>query len=862
MEHIIITSSLNATETLRSLALNGKDTMGLRVMSPLEFARTALMRSGISVTKDFLPRKDEAALIDTFIREIPYFKTASFADSEDVAAALFTLRTEIPEKEAETIGSVFVNGEFPDKNKAIAKVYERFIKELNDRGLIDTIGLIRLAIEKAKQFFVKINTVKEFVPSALEKKLVERLSGKGFSEISLTDLYEMPFWECYASNYLESYGAANEVERVVAYIIENGWSFDRCTIAAANSSKYSELFYEYSLTHGIDVTFGCGIPITNTYPARLLRVLSNWDTTGFHGLDAFSEVIMNEATDREKLMNAVKVQSMKELKVITEIIGNLKCDCDFVSSQKKLKELHTVYETYLKEHEDKKKGREYKDRNDRLNLLPSAELLIKEISYGFSSFIRKYSVIRKEPSGRIDRAAVNVICDSIDAYVAFSESNDISELVPELLNKTVCSERSAEGALFVTDIRGAFSTVREHLFVMGLSADNFPGKPSENHLLLDSDLELIGAKRLISTQKINDRKQLLKDLIGLTKICSGTVNLSYSSYNPAEMSISNPSSVLFEIFRQERGEDSSTEDFEKCFAHTGYFECAFSRADAAGKRYSEGDVLAITESEPETSDFSVPLSKKGYSPTELDIFFDCPRKYFLNKVIGIEEEEEADPFVVIDAKQTGTLAHSIMEWLAENGNKPSKTEFLKYADKAFDTFLKEYVPFSKMASEKEKKTFLEMMGHAYDSDPKNMVLGAEEKVTVPHESGVNLYGFPDRVEKDKDGKFLIADFKTGRRIKHKKDDIETCLQVVVYSYMMEKLGTPVSYSEYRYLRKKADILCTFNDELKEKLNDKLTFFKTALENGDFPVNPGEKDEHCRFCKFSDICEKQNETEEG
>lgn len=55
MERIITVSGINGTELLRSLAAHGINTLGLRIMSPAELARTALMRSGISCGETFCP---------------------------------------------------------------------------------------------------------------------------------------------------------------------------------------------------------------------------------------------------------------------------------------------------------------------------------------------------------------------------------------------------------------------------------------------------------------------------------------------------------------------------------------------------------------------------------------------------------------------------------------------------------------------------------------------------------------------------------------------------------------------------------------------------------------------------------------
>ena len=58
-EKIILAPGANAGELLRSLAGSGVNTLGTRVVGPVELARTALIRSGISTGKRFLPAREE-----------------------------------------------------------------------------------------------------------------------------------------------------------------------------------------------------------------------------------------------------------------------------------------------------------------------------------------------------------------------------------------------------------------------------------------------------------------------------------------------------------------------------------------------------------------------------------------------------------------------------------------------------------------------------------------------------------------------------------------------------------------------------------------------------------------------------------
>jgi CRISPR/Cas system-associated exonuclease Cas4 (RecB family) len=149
-----------------------------------------------------------------------------------------------------------------------------------------------------------------------------------------------------------------------------------------------------------------------------------------------------------------------------------------------------------------------------------------------------------------------------------------------------------------------------------------------------------------------------------------------------------------------------------------------------------------------------------------------------------------------------------------------------------------------------------MMTSAYDMDPKREVVLKEEDLHAVHETGIKLHGYPDRVERLEDGSCWIVDFKTGNNITHITNDPDTCLQGIIYAYLMEKKGYRVSGGEFRYFRKEDTVPFRYTEELKNSLYEKLTEFKTALENGDFPSVPKEEQaDACKYCKYGQICVK-------
>jgi RecB family exonuclease len=277
--------------------------------------------------------------------------------------------------------------------------------------------------------------------------------------------------------------------------------------------------------------------------------------------------------------------------------------------------------------------------------------------------------------------------------------------------------------------------------------------------------------------------------------------------------------------------------------------------------------MAYRDGKSVVSDAPAPLGNPAageaadasWSPSAIDDFFNCPRHFFLTRILGIEEPETDDPFEVIHDNEVGTLAHSLMEQLGIN--HPQKDAFLKLAGETFDRFLLSRPPVHPEDAEREKQRFLRMMQNAFETDPGMDIVLSEEKKTVTHPAGVTLRGIPDRVERTKDGRYQIVDFKTGRSLKHNQDDIATCLQVLIYAYMMEQSGYEITGCEYRYIRSRKTVTCRYDEEMKAKLAERLTEFRGALVSGDYPC--AESEDSCRWCKLSSICGRnRKEAEEG
>ena len=840
---------------IRTLARFGVDTMGLRVMGSLELAGQALMRSGVSVAETYLSSAEEPSVIYSFLKDIPYFASASYADAQSLSMALSTMRGLTADDEDKNIETALASGEFPEKNEALLMVYRSYIGALKRDGRIDRIGLIRKAIEETRPFDAEFRFLRECPLTPLEKALLTHVSGGRYEETDLPALFGCKAAPVSGLSYMESYGEVNEAENILAGIYQKKLPLDSCLIASAAPASYAQLFLDLCSRYDIPLTFGSGVPISNAYPASLLKGFCAWDAAGFNGIDALKTILLSPAFSRDKLKELFGAETLKrsELEALAETAGSLRLGFDKNVNDSRLAACQASLERRLVRAKADGAAKEIRRLEEKLALLHQAALLASEFEKGICYCLETYAVIRPEPYGRIDRSALSVILSGLGAFLQYAPDKGLKEITEELLKKTVCSEPGREGALHICSLKDAKSCIRKHLYVCGLSAAQFPGNPTENYLLLDNDLAAFPEKDAAPTSafRISRRKQELRDLLDLAASLGIEPELSYAGYGLSDLKDRNPSSVLFALY-EETHPGASMEDFRNEFRHAEYFDSALSESRLAGEAYSRGCVVLPEEGEAPAEDREG-LLERAWSPSALELFFQCPMRFYLTQILRLPEDEPDDPFEVIGPAPSGTLAHSLMEKLA--AKDLGKEEFLALAGEAFNDFLTERPPLHTDAAARAKNDFLRMMDNAYSQESaiRNEVLSAEEKYIFKHESGITLCGYPDRVEKETDDRYIIADFKTKRKVDHVKDDIDTCLQVVIYAWLCEQAGLNVTRCDYRYIRKNRVITCRYDDGMKRQLGEKLTVFRQALEEGSFPRNPGKDNENCRYCRMADIC---------
>ena len=861
-ERLILTPALNGNELLKNLARHGVNCINSRIVSGAELARIALMRSGKTFSETFIDSRDEVAIVAEVVKEVSYFKTTSYSDVRNLASAIKRMRCLVASgDEVSVLKSTLLSEDvFIEKNEALLIVYDRYMQKLQEKNCIDSVMLIRKAIAECTAFDAEFYSLNEFQCTPLEHALLDAVSGGKAKSISIKSLYSVSDKPLSISGFKNCYGASNEVETILADIYP-GKKVDECTVAVTEPATYSQLFFDYALIHNIPMTFGCGVPIINSNPAKLLALYFHW-VDDFFSADSLKQMLFSKAFDRNKLIGKFPEQEENfRWSSFYQCLGDIGFTNHRELNRKKISayaEAAIADGKYIVEGESK----EYREYSRKLKCIPLLEKMAEELALPREMFIKEYAVIRNDDSKistkmltALDVAASSVIYDELVYISESGTAQTDADAITNILKTSVMSQQSEPGYLHVTSIDRAFGSIRKNLYIAGLSASKFPGSPKENYLLLDSDLNLFGepASYLKSKERIKQKVDNAMCLAELASDLGSDIVVSYSGMNTADLKKDNASSLIYELFSKMNGTNATYEDLEKTITKVGYFEPSISSSRLVGKAYVEGGrIIGSARNENVYYDWNI---NGSYSPSALEMFFSCPRRFMLRYILGIPEPDENDPYEVMDPRATGTVAHSLMEQLAESDM--SLEDFLKLSGEFFDRYIAQHPPLLPEKIPDVKAEFLDMMETAYNGDPHRKVVLAEKDIECTHSTGVKIHGLPDRVELLDDGTCLIVDFKTGRRLKHIEDDFLSCFQVIVYAYLMESLGYKVSGAEFRYIRLGQTIKCKYDKEMKDNLEVALTKFKEMMEDGTFWCC-NSLDESCTYCQYLRVCTKGGE----
>ncbi|RKZ22461.1 hypothetical protein DRQ18_02520 [bacterium] len=258
-----------------------------------------------------------------------------------------------------------------------------------------------------------------------------------------------------------------------------------------------------------------------------------------------------------------------------------------------------------------------------------------------------------------------------------------------------------------------------------------------------------------------------------------------------------------------------------------------------------------------------------FSPTRIDLYFQCPYRFYLEYVLGIREEKEEEE---LEGKGLGKLVHETLQRFYSEIREGPPEDGKRLFEIFEELFRRDYpVPSGRTLLRKELvKERLRMFVEEEKKRKPFKVLMLERSITT-QTGRFRIKGVVDRVDEE-DGRFVVIDYKTGYQVKtplsFTPDDREDLrngkrsVQLDTYLYLLSKRGevdpdrTEVrfySFRENKYLEKR---FTKYGSKREVELFE--GFLISVLEeivDENNPFEPNYESNLCDSCPYAALCRR-------
>lgn len=709
-----------------------------------------------------------------------------------------------------------------------------------------------------------------------------------------------------------------ELKEVFARIKASNSRLDENVVYYTNPERYVTLSYHLAQKGDIPITFGEGLPISFSRPGRFVSGILNWIKTNYsvqpfldllqEGLISLGEGAPNPS-NISGYLRALQIGWSKE-RYVTMI-------------QRELRNLQSVIRNL--EDSDKK---EYlsKQLNDLKWLLKWFESVFKRLPHydeqmndqkileGIHYLLKNHS----RTNGDLHEAGRIALLETIEKVKPFANETlstyEVFERVRDLLlSVRIYQSKPKPGHLHIASYKSGIYNARPNVFIVGLDNRSFPGGVSEDPILLDRERQKLARNIPILE---NSGQENLYWLLQLLAHSSGSVTVSYSSFDIIDNRAVSPAHLFLQCYRYATGNKDA--DFKelrnvpsaltssviletKDYWNQLLFDERPKHLESSLRKHFQNidyglmgeqcrQLTNFTEYDGlvhvDANDLDPRVNRETLvSAAKLEMIAKCPYSYFLHDVLRVRpiENIEFEPYRWLDAATRGSLLHSIFEnfYKEINGEKPlqdkHQDKIEEIATKSIMKLKDEVPPPSERIFNKEVQDILECCRiflreeelHCSSYEPLyfEYAFGLGEHrpavVTLPSGNTIQVAGKIDRVDKSMTGHYHIIDYKTGSTYGYENKKVfkgGRQLQHMLYALAIEEhlsleRGT-VRESAYYFPTVKglAKKVVREQDEIvRTNGADILERLIDVLKTGTFTMTDDEND--CRFCDFKTVCRR-------
>jgi hypothetical protein len=288
-----------------------------------------------------------------------------------------------------------------------------------------------------------------------------------------------------------------------------------------------------------------------------------------------------------------------------------------------------------------------------------------------------------------------------------------------------------------------------------------------------------------------------------------------------------------------------------------------------------------------------PTSVAAVSPTSLETYAACPRRYLMQQVLRIEERESPEDVITIDPAHRGLMMHEILErfigaqlalprpqrirpW--QPWSPDDHARMAEIADQVFKTFEDRGLvgrqllwDLARTTVERELHRFLKL-DDEYRAEggwiPEQVELefgpghGRPVELRLPDGRTVNFKGYVDRVDRTSDGSLSVTDYKTGfaRDIDGLVGDPVLNgrkLQLPLYGLAARsRIGDGPVRAAYWFVSAKGNFTPAayeLDQPVLDRFGEVVSVLVDGIDTGMFPARPGKNESNCTYCSFQAMC---------
>lgn len=449
----------------------------------------------------------------------------------------------------------------------------------------------------------------------------------------------------------------------------------------------------------------------------------------------------------------------------------------------------------------------------------------------------------KEEKNRMENLmGIKKIIDEATEYEKLDPTKNLLDFVNYLyecwveeIDVTTDKNDIIQNAVQLTTYHGSKGREFDYVYLPNLISRNWEKftKPGEYKLITEEVLE----KEEAQEKKDSELYKLL--FVGITR-AKHSLTLSYSDMegkrsNEISKYIKDYEKLDCEIQTFEYKEDDFTKEFVRSISRE-----VFDNQKAFLNEINER------------------IKKVELSPSRLNDYLDCPRKFFYTKILGISVEDAN-----WDNANFGTIIHKILENSVRIAKSTGKYPEIEEVKSMFYQAFENEKFTTKQAKEKFEKRgnkIIESYYPHFENEPIERIADIEFSFNGVQVGDNLISGKIDRIEKNSDGTYCLYDYKTGAPASASKfapgEEKEGYYnQLCFYKYAFEKMtGKKVSQTGIIYVE---DHTKNVKKELCEEdmhyIEDKITDTYKNIKEMKFNPIKETRDGACKFCAYKQLC---------